>query len=144
MWFWLSLLAAILWGIDYALTGQVLKWLSFPTLIAIQLFFTTILMFAIAFFSGSWKRDLTLLFSSRAMVVSVGIITLCFALANMMITISIQEKGASVASLIEISYPFFVVLITWFVFKDASVSAPTFVGGLLVFSGIATIYLANH
>ena len=50
-----------------------------------------------------------------------------------MITASIQMKGASIASIIEISYPFFVVLFTYLIFKESNLNTATIIGGILVF-----------
>lgn len=143
MWFWLSLSAAALWGFDYALSGQVLKKISFPTLISIELFFGFIAMVIISLMSGGWKQDIVTLSASKTVVISVVIITLCFIAGNAMITMSIQEKGASIASIIEMSYPLFVVLLTWLIFKENTLNLATVVGGILVFVGVAVIYLFN-
>ena len=144
MWFWLSLLAAFLWGIDYALTGQVLKKLSLLTLLSVELFFGFLVTLLITVFTGIWKQDFGILFSSKILMVLVFIIMICFATANIMITASIQEKGASIASIIEISYPFFVALVTWIIFKERSFNVATVAGGLLIFVGVIMIYLSNR
>jgi drug/metabolite transporter (DMT)-like permease len=144
MWFWLSIGAAVLWGLDYALTGQVLKKISFPTLLVIELLFGFIVTAIVAMATGGWKQDFVSLSTSKSLLFFVAVIVICFVIANLMITASIQEKGASIASLIEISYPFFVVLFSWFLFKDESVNTATLLGGVLVFMGVSIIYIFNR
>ncbi|MGA2053413.1 MAG: EamA family transporter, partial [Opitutales bacterium] len=57
--------------------------------------------------------------------------------------LAIQHKNATLASLIEISYPFFVALFAWLLFRDVQLSWATALGGLLILAGIAIIYRFN-
>lgn len=144
MWFWLALSAALLWGIDYAFTGQALKKISFSTLIAIELFFGFLVMAVIAAATGSWRQDILTILSSKNLLILVAVITVSFIAANLMITASIQQKGAGIASIIEISYPFFVVLFSWLIFKDGALNSATWIGSTLVFLGVSVIYIFNR
>jgi drug/metabolite transporter (DMT)-like permease len=143
MWLWLSFGAAVLWGLDYAITGQVLKKISFPTLISIELLCGFLVMLVITLVTKSWKADFSTILSSRSLFILIAIITVSFAVANLLITASIQQKGASIASIIEISYPFFVVIFTGLIFKENDLNAATMIGGVLVFLGVSVIYLFN-
>ena len=50
MWIIYSVIAAVLWGLDYALTGKVLERIRFSTLLSIELFFGFIVMVVAAQF----------------------------------------------------------------------------------------------
>lgn len=57
---------------------------------------------------------------------------------------AIGEKNATLASLIEISYPFFVALFAWLFFREVQVSVPTIVGGLMILGGVTVVFLSNR
>ena len=63
--------------------------------------------------------------------------------ASVLLFVSIDSKNATLASLIEISYPVFVVLFAYVLFRDVHLNASVLVGGLLVFAGVAIIVLNN-
>lgn len=54
---------------------------------------------------------------------------------------AISMKNATVVSLIEISYPVFVCLFAYILYRDIQVNMWTALGGLLIFCGVFTIYL---
>ena len=56
---------------------------------------------------------------------------------------AISDKNATLASLIEISYPVFVALFAWLLFRQVHLNASVLVGALLVFAGVAVIVLNN-
>jgi drug/metabolite transporter (DMT)-like permease len=55
-------------------------------------------------------------------------------LASFLIIVSIKELNASTASIIEISYPFFVIIFSYFLFKQ-SLTPVFLLGALLIFAG---------
>ena len=59
-------------------------------------------------------------------------------LANFFILSSIKQLGAAHASILEITYPFFVLLFGW-LFFGGSVNAYFWLGSALVFAGSAVI-----
>lgn len=143
MWLVYAVGASILWGLDYALTEKILKKISFPTLLSIELFFGFISMLAISLVLGSYKTDFHTITNSKTLLYLVIGITLSFAFANTFIVLSIQGKNASIAGLIEIAYPLFIVLFSWLLFKENNLNLATWIGGGLVFVGVSVIYLFN-
>lgn len=66
------------------------------------------------------------------------------AAGALLIYIAIGEKNATLASLIEISYPFFVAIFAWLFFRDAQFSWPTLLGGLLILGGVGVVFLGER
>ena len=60
------------------------------------------------------------------------------AAGALLIYIAIGEKNATLASFIEISYPFFVAVFAWLFFRETQFSWPTVFGGLLILGGVAS------
>jgi drug/metabolite transporter (DMT)-like permease len=143
MWIFLSIAAALIWGIDYALTEKVLKRIQFTSLLTIELFFGLLVMLALTLLSGSYKGDWqTLLGSKQTMLFTLAIVV-SFNIGTVLITLAIGSKNATLAGLVEISYPLFIALFSWLFFKDVDVSPWTALGGTLVFIGVGVIYLSN-
>ena len=61
------------------------------------------------------------------------------SLGAWMTYLAVEAKNASLASMIEISYPLFVVLFTWIFFREIQLSGMTFLGGILVIAGVCLI-----
>ena len=136
--------AAILWGIDYTLTEKVLEKISFTTLLSIELFFGSIVMFIFAMLSGSYKMDLSALSSSKQTIAFMALIILVFTVANALIVLSIGVKNATLSGLIEISYPLFIALFSWLFFREGNVNVGTAFGGACILIGISLIYIFNR
>lgn len=143
MWALYAIIAAVLWGVDYALTEKALQSIRFPMLLGIELFFGFLTMLGIAIFSGSYKSDLSGLFSSGKTMLLVIAIVVAFNIANMFIVLSIGDKNATVSGLIEISYPLFIALFSWLFFKENNLSAGAIFGGIFILGGVSLIYFSN-
>ena len=143
MWALYAIIAAILWGVDYALTENVLKSVRLPMLLSIELFFGFLTMLGIALFTGSYKADWAGLFTSNRTIALVVAIVVAFNIANMFIVLSIGEKNATLSGLIEISYPLFIALFSWLFFKENNLSVGAIFGGILVLGGVSLIFFSN-
>lgn len=128
--------AAITWGLVYAVDQRILSGVSPLALLFVDSMVTAIIIFPLFFFNheaidsllGSSKTTLYLIFFSLLLAI----------VANYFILSAIKLVGASPASIIEIAYPFFVVLFSIFLFR-ATPSAWFLFGGLLIFTGSAII-----
>jgi drug/metabolite transporter (DMT)-like permease len=58
--------------------------------------------------------------------------------------LSIDSKNATLTSLIEISYPIFVVLFAYLFFKQVHINLSVMLGGLLILTGTAIIIVNNQ
>ena len=144
MWILYSIVAAVLWGLDYSLTEKVVKKIPFASLLTIELFVGFLAMLALTLISGSYKSDWSALIASKQTMMFTVLIVVSFNIANVLIVLSIGNKNATLAGLVEISYPLFVALFSWLLFKEVNVNPLTAVGGLLVLAGVGMIYVFNR
>ena len=128
--------AAVTWGLVYTIDQKVLLNTSPLALLFIDSIITSIIILPFIFLDhGSIK---TLLSSGRNNLTFIILSILFALLANFFIFSAIKSIGAASASIIEIAYPFFVVLFSVIFFRIAP-SIPFFIGGLLIFIGSAII-----
>jgi drug/metabolite transporter (DMT)-like permease len=124
--------AAVTWGLVYTIDQKVLLGVSPIALLFVDSLLAAIIMLPFVFSNlGSIK---TLLVSSKT---NLGLILLSISLAtlaNFLIFSGIKNSNASYASIIEIAYPFFVVLFS-FIFFRAVPNIYFFIGGALIFLG---------
>jgi uncharacterized membrane protein len=69
--------------------------------------------------------------------------TIGLILAEFFIAYSIIGKNATISGLIEISYPLFIALFSFLIFREYSINTQTIIGGLLIFCGVIVIYYFN-
>jgi drug/metabolite transporter (DMT)-like permease len=128
--------AAIIWGLVYTIDQRILINMSPITLIFANAIISLIVLLPFVFFDhGSIK---TFIGSGKWNIVLVVASVLLAILANFCIFSGIKLVGASAASIIEIMYPFFVVLFS-FILLRAAPSLSIIIGGILIFIGSAVI-----
>ena len=143
MWILYAIIAAIVWGIDYVLVERIIKFISIESLIAIELLAVGIIFAAVAYFNDHIQQDLAAVFSSRKLLLlTLGGIA-AFSLGNLFIMLSIEKKNATLAGFIEISYPLFIALFSWLLFKENQLTLGTLIGGGLIMVGVFVIYSFN-
>jgi drug/metabolite transporter (DMT)-like permease len=64
-------------------------------------------------------------------------------LAELFIGFSIQGKNATLSGLIEISYPFFIAIFSYLLFRKNYLTLSTVFGGLFIAIGVFLIYRFN-
>jgi drug/metabolite transporter (DMT)-like permease len=144
MWILLSLLASILWGLTYVLSQHLYYRISVYSFISLTSFFVFVATLLAAYFSSTLGADLAALASSRRLVFLLAAAGLTSVFAEILIGLSIKNKNATLASLIEVSYPFFIALFAGLLFKEPSPRATTMVGGLLILAGVFVISYFNR
>jgi drug/metabolite transporter (DMT)-like permease len=146
LWLFCSLLAAMLWGVSYTISQILLKQygLNTGTIMMMTQVITMPIWVMIGLSSSKFGADWsTITASGWTVPLLVFLCAVTVVAGNHLTMFAISEKNATLASLVEISYPFFVALFGWFVFKEAQANIWTAFGGLLIFSGIAVIYLKS-
>lgn len=141
-WYIAALGAAIMWGIHYPLIGHALKHISLPSVLVISV----LPLFVLGpFFVRPVLADLQTLmgldWGIRALILAVSLTSL---MGTVFLYLAIGGKSATLAAVIEISYPVFVALFTWLLFREAHINASVVIGGALVFAGVVTIILGNR
>lgn len=101
-------------------------------------------MFLISIITNEWKKDLSTLMTDRSALILLISVTVVFIFAELCIGFSITAKNATLAGLIEISYPIFIALFSYLLFKDNQLTPGSIAGALLIFSGIFVVYHFNH
>lgn len=145
MWFVYALLASVIWGISYAASGRVIdRGISPVTFFSLYALFGTLMGFA----SLAWAGRLAAL---PAEVKSIGadwpwlVVAVVTSVAGaLLIYMAIGEKNATLASLIEISYPVFVAIFAWLFFRETQFNLAAILGGVMIIGGIAIIYIGNR
>lgn len=143
MWIVFAVGASMLWGLTYVLGQEIYKKISLSTTLAFMCAGTAVVMFLISLFRHELKRDWDTLISdgnSAALLLSV---TTVFILAELCIGYSIIGKNATLAGLVEISYPIFIAFFAYLFFRENTLNPSALAGGLLIFSGIFVIYHFN-
>jgi drug/metabolite transporter (DMT)-like permease len=143
MWILFALGASFFWGMSYVISEEIYKKISVFTALTVTSFAVFLLALVIAYFTGNLKPDLVEIASSKKLMwyVIAGILVLL--IAELFIGFSIVSKNATLAGLIEISYPIFIALFSYILYKS-SITLPTVVGGIVIFAGIFIIYYFNH
>lgn len=128
--------AAITWGLVYTIDQKILQGTSPITLIFVDSLIAAIVMLPIIFFNHASIK--TLLSSGKTNLSLILLSILLAILANFLIFSAIKSLGASSASIMEIAYPFFVVLFSIIFFRIVP-NIYFFIGGLFIFIGSAII-----
>lgn len=145
LWFFSALGAAMLWGIGYVLSEKLLKTGFSPLFLMFASDILTLpFYFLLVYFAGQLKPGIELALMNKQNMMLLFITAMTVIGGNYLIFLSISEKNATMASIIEISYPLFTCLFAWLLFKDMQINLYTVLGGLLIFSGVAVIYLKGE
>ena len=142
VWFLCATLASVFWGVSYALAGRLLQiGVSVPMVLLIETAFAAPVFLALACFRGTVRSDISLILSTPgAAVLTLGLVVTC-VIAGFFIVTSIAGKNATLAALIEISYPLFTFAFVWLIFREVQLSWATAAGGLLILLGSLMVYL---
>lgn len=143
MWLLLALFAAIVWGLDYALAERLFRGRVSPlTLLSLQMLAGTAWLLPVALargMAGEVRRACADTPTAWQLAVAVA----GFALGNLLVAGAIKAKDATLASLVEISYPLPVIVFSWILFRSHHLSLSVVVGGVLIAAGIVCIYWFN-
>ena len=124
--------AAITWGLVYAIDQKILSDVPPITLLFTDSIIAAVVMLPFIFFSNGSIKDV--LVSGKTNWTLIIISVVLATLASFLIFSGIKNLNASTASIIEIAYPFFVVLFSYILFRSTP-NIYFFIGGTLVFIG---------
>jgi drug/metabolite transporter (DMT)-like permease len=143
MWIILSLSASVLWGLTYVVDEQIYRRISVFSSLAIASLCVFLVMLAASYISGSLGKDIAVLSSSRRVLALVLCGAATLLTAELLIGLSISSKNATLAALIEISYPLFVATFAVLLFNEERPNVMTVVGGVLILGGVFLISYFN-
>jgi drug/metabolite transporter (DMT)-like permease len=140
-WYVAALGAAMVWGVHYPLVDHALKRLSWVSVFVLTLL---PLLVVAPLFHRQLAADLAVLraldWPARAPILAI---MLTSAAGAVLLFLSIAGKNATLAALIEISYPVFVVLFAWLLFGEYHLTPRVMLGAGLVFAGVLLIIWHN-
>ena len=141
-WYVTALGAALVWGIHYPLVDFALKRVS---VFSVLLLTALPVLLLSPIFLRDLARDLDTLRAlpgaEQGMIAAIGLTSLFGAV---LLYLSIAGKNATLASLIEITYPVFVAFFAYVMFRHIHLNASVIVGGLLVIMGAGLIIYNNQ
>lgn len=144
MWIIFAIGASIFWGMSYVLSEQIYKHVSVISSLSIMLLVSGLVVGLVGLFSGTLPKDFNTILESNKVLGLVAAGTFFLIIAELCIGFSIVNKNATIAGLIEISYPVFIALFSYLLFKENQINVATAIGGAVVFIGIGIIYWFNR
>ena len=132
-----AIAAAILWGLTYAIDEKILGKIS-PTLFLFATALTTLVVTLPSILRNKSEHlaSISKLETNMALIIVFNLIL--SSIAGFLILHSIKNTNASLASIIEISYPFFVIFFTWILYKQTP-NIALLLGGTLILAGVIII-----
>lgn len=131
-----ALAAAVTWGLVYAIDQKLLAQTSPLTLLFLDSLITAAVLVPFIWFQAGELRHF---FHAGTGTTGLLVLSALLAiLAGWFILAGIQLIGAAEASVIEIAYPFFVVLFS-IILYGFEPTMPFIAGGLLIFAGASLI-----
>lgn len=145
MWFIYAFSAAVIWGISYAASGRAIE-RGIPPVLFFTLYAAVATVMGLAALLATRRLAMLLRIAQIAGddLIWLVIAVVTSGLGALLIYLAIGEKNATIASLIEISYPLFVAFFAWLFFREVQFNLLTILGGLLILTGVAIVYLANR
>lgn len=136
-----ALIASILWGFDYAIAGKMFEKISIYTTLFAQFIVGAIIMLILGY--ADMKKDVPVLAHNNKFTWLFILCCIVFNVAMIFIAQSIKVSNATLAGLIEISYPVFIILCSYLLFRDNHITPSIIIGGVLIFSGVVIISLSK-
>ena len=140
-WYVTALSAAIVWGIHYPLIDFAMKRLSVYSVLLISVIPIAL---AIPLFTRQLGQDVEIFrmlpVKEQWMIAAIGATS---TLGAVLLYLSINSKNATLASLIEITYPLFVVIFAYLFFRQLHLTPSVIIGGLMIMAGAGLIIYHN-
>ncbi|KKW21674.1 MAG: transport protein [Parcubacteria group bacterium GW2011_GWC2_52_8c] len=139
----LSISAAISWGLVYVLEQKVLTEFSVAKFLIFESIFMFLVALPIALYSENPDSRFSRLDYQVVLTVPFILLMLATFLGNFFILSSVQQIGATVASMIEITFPLFVVIFAFYILRQP-IHYLTVIGGILIMLGSALVIYVNR
>ncbi len=143
-WALFALSAAIFWGLAYTMSGKVIQSgvstpfiLGFVALVTLPVYITALIK------TESFKPSLEIILNHKILLLFMAVQAASLMIGQYLIYTAISQKNVTYAAVLEISYPIFVCLFTWLLFKDLQMSWNIALGGLMIFAGSAIVFLKS-
>jgi drug/metabolite transporter (DMT)-like permease len=145
MWLIYAIAASICWGMSYAACGPILKKGLSPLIFFFGYAFLGLIGAIVALVtSGKFSEAIRLEGIDRGDLGWFLFSITGSALGAYLTYAAMAAKNPTLASLIEISYPIFVVFFVWIFFREMQLNTLTLCGGLLIIIGVSVIVLGER
>lgn len=141
-WYVTALGAALVWGIHYPLVEQALRKLSLVGVLVLTVAPVPLLALAFAPALAADARAWLAMGWPERLAVTAPALTSLFA--TLLLFLSIGSRNAALASLIEITYPLFVVGFAYLLFRELHWTPAVALGALMILGGVSVIVLATR
>ncbi len=136
-----ALFGAVVWGIHYNLISKAMTVASPMTVYAIP---NVLLIASLPFWYKLLVADVqSILAAPGEIKAAVGAMMVTSILGSVVVYKAVHMSNATLASLIEITYPIFVAIFGIILFQQNHLSWPIVVGGLLIMTGTGVIIYFN-
>ena len=142
-WFLYAVAAAVLWGLNYTLTERLLKSLSTATVLLAAALGGLVVSVTMGLVGGGFRRDLALLASGGREAWWLAASVAVYLTANLCILASVRGSNATLAAVVETTYPLFTVVFAWLLFREMQATPGTLLGAVLIIAGVACV-LRGH
>ena len=142
-WWFFSIFAAVLWGLHFNLVVKVSNVLPKDIYTPLTIFVITgvsILLLMPVFYQKIFANLLTLWNSGNDVRISVVVLVFTATVATNLLYIAMQlSPNATVAAILDITYPVFIAIVAWLLYRENHLDWTVLVGGGLIFSGAMLI-----
>ncbi|MCK7583309.1 MAG: DMT family transporter [Chromatiales bacterium] len=141
-WYIPAIAAAVVWGVHYLLIENALKRVSLVTVVLLTA--APMALVALAFparLAADWRALTALPPGERWLILAIALTSLA---GTVLLYLAVRGRNATLASLIEISYPAFVAVFAWLLFREWQLNAGVLLGAGLVFAGTVLIILNSR
>ena len=146
-WWVYSIVAAVLWGLHFNLVVKVSNVLPRDIYTPLTIFVITsisILMLLPVIHQKVLANLVTLWHSGNDIRLSVFVLILTAIIAANLLYVAMQlSPNATIAALLDITYPLFVAIVAWLLYRENHLDWSVLVGGGLIFSGALLIVLKH-
>ena len=141
-WYIPAIAAAVVWGLHYPLIEHALRRVSLTTVVLLTA--APMALVALAFparLAEDWRALTALPPGERWLILAIALTSLA---GTVLLYLAVRGRNATLASLIEISYPAFVAVFAWLLFREWQLNAGVLLGAGLVFTGTVLIILNSR
>jgi len=134
-----SIVAAIVWGLHFNMVAKIMKTLPLDLNTPITLFMITaapIFLLLPFNYQRVFENLATLWHAENGIRYSVLVLIFTTVIAANLLYVAMQlSPNPTIASLIDITYPLFIAIVAWLLFRENHLDWSVLVGGGLILSG---------
>lgn len=142
-WFWLAILASVLWGLTYVLNQYMLRFLDPLVILFVTAFFIAFVLAIYFTFTHQWQEILAKFPDNPKLLFMSIVYTICYFLATLFILKSIHAGNASLAAIIESAYPLFTIPLAYLILREVQFNWGVAAGMGFILTGLAIVQITN-